>query len=186
MFTTLDLASGYWQVEVDVADREKTAFTTRHGLFEFQIMPFGLCNEPGMFQRLMKFVLAGLHWQTCLVYLDDVIVYGQDFDDHLERLREVFHRFHQTGLKMEPSKCFLLRPRVPYLGHVISAGGVSTDPTKIEAVQQWPVPLKVTVRSFLGFASYYQRFIQNFYRDRRTTASPYCQDNREVQVEPRL
>ena len=163
VFTTLDLASGYWQVEVDVADREKTAVTTRHGLFEFPVMPFGLCNAPGTFQRLMEFVLAGLQWQTCLVYLDDVIVYGRDFDEHLQRLREVFHRFRQAGLKLKPLKCFLLRPRVPYLGHVISAEGVSTDPAKIEAVQQWPVPSKVTdVRSFLGLASYYRRLIQNF------------------------
>ena len=89
VFTTLDLASGYWQARVEVADRENTAFTTRHGLFEFQVMPFGLCNVPGTFQRFTEFVLAGLQWQTCLVYMDDVIVYGQDFDEHLERLREV-------------------------------------------------------------------------------------------------
>jgi len=108
VFSTLDLASGYWQVEMDAADCEKTAFATRHGLFEFQVMPFGLCNAPGTFQRLMEFVLAGLQWQTCLVYLDDVIVYGQDFDEHLERLREVFNRFRQAGLKLKPSKCFLL------------------------------------------------------------------------------
>ena len=144
VFTTLDLASGYWQVEMDAADREKTAFTTRHGLFEFQVMPFGLCNAPGTFQRLMEFVLAGLQWQTCLVYLDDVIVYGRDFDEHLERLKQVFERFRQAGLKLKPSKCFLLRPSVPYLGHVISAQGVNTDPDKIEAVRQWPVPSKVT------------------------------------------
>ena len=163
VFTTLDLASGYWQVEMDAADREKTAFATRHGLFEFQIMPFGLCNAPGTFQRLMEFVLAGLQWQTCLVYLDDVVVYGRDFSEHLERLREVFKRLRQAGLKLKPSKCFLLRPRVPYLGHVISAEGVSTDPAKIEAVKQWPVPSRVTdVRSFLGLASYYRRFIQDF------------------------
>ena len=148
---------------MDIADREKTAFTTRYGLFEFQVMPFGLCNAPGTFQWLMEFVLAGLQWQTCLVYLDDVIVYGRDFDEHLKRLREVFERLRQAGLKLKPSKCFLLRPRVPYLGHVISAEGVSTDPEKVKAVQQWPVPSKVTdVRSFLGLASYYRRFIQNF------------------------
>ena len=80
VFTTLDLASGYWQVEMSAADREKTAFATRHGLFEFQVMPFGLYNAPGTFQRLMEFVLAGLQWQKCLVYLDDVIVYGRDLD----------------------------------------------------------------------------------------------------------
>ena len=152
-----------WQVKVDIADREKTSFTTCHGLSEFQVMPFGLCNAPGTFQRLMEFVLAGLQWQTCLVYLDDVIVYGRDFDEHLKRLREVFERLRQAGLKLKPSKCFLLRPQVPHLGHVISAEGVSTDPEKVKAVQQWPVPSKVTdVRSFLGLASYYRRFIQNF------------------------
>ena len=148
---------------MDIADREKTAFTTRHGLFEFQVMPFGLCNAPGTFQRLMEFVLAGLQWQTCLVYLDDVIVYSRDFDEHLKRLREVFEGLRQASLKLKPSKCFLLQPRVPYLGHVISAEGVKTDPEKVKAVQQWPVPSKVTdVRSFLGSASYYQRFIKNF------------------------
>ena len=134
LFTTLDLASGYWQVEMDAADREKTAFATHHGLFEFQVMPFGLCNAPGTFQRLMEFVLAALQWETCLVYLDDAIVYGQNFEEHLEQLKEVFQRFRQAGLKLKPSKCFLLRNRVPYLGHVISAAEVSTDPAKIEAV----------------------------------------------------
>ena len=99
------MASGYWQVEVDV---EKTAFMTHHGLYKFQVMPFGLCNAPGTFQRLMEFVLAGLQWQTCLVYLDDVIVYGRDFDEHLEWLRDVSHRFRQAGLKLKPSRCFLL------------------------------------------------------------------------------
>ena len=93
LFTTLDLASGYWQVEMDAADREKTVFTTRHGLFEFQVMAFGLCNAPSTFQRLMEFVLAGLQWQTCLVYLDDVIDFGRDFEGHLERLRKFFERF---------------------------------------------------------------------------------------------
>ena len=84
MFTTLDLASGYWQVEGNIADREKTAFMTCHGLSKFQVMPFGLCNAPGTFQRLREFVLAELQWQACLVYLDNVIIHGQDFDEHLE------------------------------------------------------------------------------------------------------
>jgi len=187
VFSTLDLASGYWQVEMDAADREKKAFATRHVLFEFQVMPFGLCNAPGTFQRLMEFVLAGLQWQTCLVYLDDVIVYGRDFDEHLERLQEVFNRFCQAGLKLKPSKCFLLRPRVPYLGHVISAEGVSTDPAKIEAVKQWPVPSKVTdVRSFLGLASYYRRFIQDFAERAAPLHRLYCQVEGEVQMDPRM
>ena len=96
-------------------------------------MAFGLCNAPSTFQKLMEFVLSGLQWQTCLVDLDDVIVFGRDFGEHLVRLREVFERFRQAGLKLKPSKCFLLQPKVPFLGRVISADGVSTDPDKIRA-----------------------------------------------------
>ena len=124
--------------------REKTAFATCHGLFEFQVMAFGLCNAPSTFQRLMEFVLAGLQWQGCLVYLDDVIVFGRDFEEHPVQLREVFERFRQAGLKLKSSKCFLLRRKVPFLGHVISADGVSTDPDKIRAVEQWPTPSNVS------------------------------------------
>ena len=163
LFSTWDLASGYWQVEMEDADREKTAFATRHGLFEFHVMAFGLCNAPSTFQRLMEFVLAGLQWQTCLVYLDDVIVCGRDFEKHLVRLRDVYERFRQAGLKLKPLKCFPLRPKVPFLGHMISADGVSTDPDKVRAVEQWPTPSNVSdVRSFLGLASYYRRFIEDF------------------------
>ena len=126
------------------ADHEKTAFATRHGLFEFQVMAFSLCNAPSTFRRLMEFVLAGLQWQMCLVYMDDVIVFGRDFEEHPVRLGEDFERFRQAGLKLKPSKCFLLRPKVPFLGHVISADGVSTDPDKIRAVEQWPTPSNVS------------------------------------------
>ena len=90
LFSTLDLASGYWQVEMNASDHKKTAFATRHGVFEPQVMAFGLCNTSGTFQRLMEFVLSCLQWQTCLIYLDDVIVFGWDFEEHLGRLQEVF------------------------------------------------------------------------------------------------
>ena len=89
-FSTLDLISGYWQVEMSPADQQKTAFCTHEGLFKFQVMPFGLCNAPATFQRLMDMVLAGLQWKNCLVYLDDIIVIGKTFIDHLANLREVF------------------------------------------------------------------------------------------------
>ena len=115
-FSTLDLASGYWQVEVEPADREKTAFATAHGLYQFRVMPFGLCNAPGTFQRLMEHVLAGLHWTSCLVYLDDIIIFSQTVSDHLQKLQEVLARLQKAGLKIKPSKCFLMQRSVHYLG----------------------------------------------------------------------
>ena len=113
-FSTLDLASGYWQVGVDPADREKTAFATPDGLYQFRVMPFRLCNAPGTFQRLMEHVLRGLHWCTCLVYLDDIIIFSKTIQDHLTRLAEVLTRLRSAGLKLKPSKCHLLRESVHY------------------------------------------------------------------------
>lgn len=162
-FSTLDLASGYWQVELHPDDREKSAFATCYGLYEFCVMPFGLCNAPATFQRLMENVLNGLQWKTCLVYLDDVIVYSKTFDEHLDRLREVFERLQAAGLKLKPKKCQLFQRSVQYLGHIISEDGVKTDPEKIRTVAEWPMPITAKqVRSFLGLASYYRRFIQGF------------------------
>ena len=163
IFSTLDLASGYWQVELEPSDREKSAFVTSQGLFEFKVMPFGLTGAPATFQRLMDLVLSGLQWQICLVYLDDVIVFARDFNEHLERLRQVFDRLREAGLKLRPGKCHLFQTQVPYLGHVISGDGVATDPAKVDAVSSWPQPTCVSdVRSFLGLTSYYRRFVENF------------------------
>ena len=110
-------------MEVDPVDRHKTAFSTGMGLYEFNVMPFGLCNAPGTFQRLMEQVLSGLHWRTCLIYIDDVIVYSPTFEEHVVQLREVIGRFRGAGLKLKPSKCELFKTRVKYLGHVVSAKG---------------------------------------------------------------
>lgn len=162
-FSTLDLASGYWQVEVDPQDRPKTAFTTRQGLFEFNVLPFGLTNSPSTFQRLMDLVLADLQWTTCLVYLDDIIVFGRDFAEHLQRLDQVLSKLKMAHLKVKPAKCNFFSTKVHYLGHVISAEGVMADPEKVEAVRGWPTPKNQTeVRSFLGLASYYRRFVKGF------------------------
>lgn len=162
-FSTLDLASGYWQVEVDPADRHKTAFITRQGLFEFNVLSFGLCNAPSTFQRLMDLILADLQWTTCLVYLDDIIVFGRSFQEHLTRLDGVLRKLRQANLKVKPSKCNLFSTQVHYLGHVISAEGVMPDPAKVEAVRAWPVPKSQTeVQSFVGLASYYRRFVKGF------------------------
>ena len=162
-FTSLDLASGYWQVGLEEESRQKSAFTTHCGLYEFTRMPFGLCNTPATFQRLMQRVLAGLEWDSCFVYIDDVLVVASTFEEHLERLREVFERLRHASLRLKPKKCLLLRDEVPYLGHVVSCAGIKPDPAKIKQVRLYPVPTDATkVRQFLGLASYYRRFIPDF------------------------
>ena len=162
-FTSLDLASGYWQVELDQDARAKSAFTTHHGLFEFVRMPFGLCNAPATFQRLMQAVLSGLEWRSCFAYLDDILIASRTFDDHLRHLREVFGRLREAGLRLKPKKCLLLRDEVPYLGHVISTQGIRPDPSKTEKVKLFPTPSDVTtLRQFVGLASYYRRFVPGF------------------------
>ncbi|PIK37834.1 Retrovirus-related Pol polyprotein from transposon [Apostichopus japonicus] len=162
-FTTLDLASGYWQVEMDESDREKTAFITHSGLYQFCVMPFGLCNAPATFERLMEKILSGLQWQTCLVYLDDVIIFGKNFEEHIAAIDDVFTRFKLAGLKLSPKKCFLFKQKVEFLGHVVSKDGVSTDPSKVAVVKNWPRPNCVRdVRGFVGLCSYYRKFVKNF------------------------
>lgn len=162
-FSTLDLASGYWQVEVDPRDREKTAFTTPLGLFEFQRMPFGLCNAPATFQRLMQQCLSGQITESLLVYLDDIIVYSPDFATHLKHLDEVFERLWRHGLKLRPDKCKLFHRQVKFLGHVVDTKGVQPDPEKVTAVTDWPVPTTAKqLKAFLGLAGYYRRFISGF------------------------
>lgn len=157
-FSTLDLASGYNQVPVAEPDRMKTAFCTPFGLFEFNRMPFGLCNAPSTFQRLMERMFGSQHCQSLLLYLDDVVVFSSSVDEHLHRLDAVLGRLKQEGLKVKLDKCAFFKKEVKYLGHVISSNGVSTDPDKISAVKDWPCPTTVSqLRSFLGFASYYRR-----------------------------
>ena len=162
-FSTVDLASGYWQVEVKPRDQKKTAYAMPQGLFEFRVMPFGLTGVMITFQRLMEFVLAGLQWSTCLVYLDDIITFSTTFKEHLECLQEVFIRLCDRGLKVKPQKCKLFWKVVPFLGRVISEKGVATDLGKVDAMTQWLVTLnKTQLHSFLGLASYYRQFIKNF------------------------
>lgn len=162
-FTCLDLASGYWQLGMDPKDAHKTAFTTPYGLWEFTVLPYGLCNAPATFERVMEQVLKNLHWETCLIYLDDILIFAQSFEEHVERVEEVLRRFRNAGLKLQPKKCHFFQKQVEYLGHVISHEGIATSPKKTEAVTAWPTPRTLKqVRSFLGFCSYYRRYVKNF------------------------
>ena len=123
-------------------------------------MPFGLCNAPATFERLMELVLRGLPWTTCLVYLDNILVHGRSFADNVRCLREVLGRFRYA---FSPRKCKLFRREVACLGHVISANGVATDPTKIAAIDEWPVPdTTEDVRCFICLCTYYRRFVPEF------------------------
>lgn len=162
-FSILDLKSGYWQIRMSPEDKEKTAFSIGNGLWQFNVLPFGLCNAPATFERLMEKVLGKLLSKICFVYLDDVIVFGKTFEKMLLNLKEVFNCFKKANLKVNPEKCNFFSKEVTYLGFRISEKGVSTDPAKISSVTDWPVPkTKKQLRSFLGFCSYYRKFIKGF------------------------
>ena len=163
-FSKLDLCSGYWQVEVAEEVKCKTAFQTGTlGFFEFNRMPFGLCNVPATFLRLMERYMGDMNLRDCLIYLDDIVVFSSTFEEHIERLESVFRRLQTNNLKLKASKCEFFRREVTYLGHVVSEAGIRTDPSKIEAVLNWPEPKTVKeVRKFLGFTGYYRRFVKGY------------------------
>ena len=162
-FSTLDLQSGYWQIQVAKEDVPKTAFITKYGLYEYLKMPFGLCNAPSTFQRCMELVFRGLQWKTLLIYLDDIIILGSSMDENLERLDEALARLEDAHLKLKPSKCKLLQTEVLILGHIVSAQGMKPNPRLVEAVKDWDVPRnRKDVQRFLGLCNYYRRFFPHF------------------------
>jgi hypothetical protein len=162
-FTTLDLASGYHQIEVQEEDRPKTAFSTPFGLYEFNRMPFGLKTAPATFQRAMDNVLRGLQGIHCLVYLDDVIIFSKSLTEHVQKLKAIFDRFRETNLKVQLDKSHFLRKEVLYLGHTITSEGLKPNDDKIEAILKYPLPESVTqIKSFLGLIGYYRKFIKDF------------------------
>ena len=162
-FTCLDLRSGYFQIEMDPQDMHKTAFATTHGLYEFTRMPQGLQNSAPTFQRAMECMLTGLQYESVIVYLDDLIVFGSSIDEHNGRLEEVLKRLEKANLKLAPKKCHFLKAKVQYLGHIVSRDGIKPDPEKVRAICDYPRPANTTeLKSFNGLTSYYRKFIRNF------------------------
>ena len=163
LFSTLDLTAGYHQVKVKESDIPKTAFVTKYGHYEYTTMPFGLTNAPGTFQRLMELTLSGLQWNICLIYIDDIIVFGKTFKEHLDRLDQVVRRVQEAGLKLKPEKCQLFQDEVVFLGHRVNKDGILPDKANIEKVVNWSIPRNPTeIRQFLGTATYYRRFVKGF------------------------
>ena len=163
-FTTLDLKAGYWQVEVHPEDRKYTGFTAGClGFYEWCRLPMGLSNSGPTFQRMMESVMGSLNLEACMLYLDDIIIFADDFSSHLLRLDMVLTKIEDAGLKLKPSKCCLFQKEIKYLGHIVSRDGIRTDPSKIEKVLNWPIPTnKKQLHSFLGFTGYYRRFVKGY------------------------
>ena len=165
-FSTLDLKAGYWQLDMDPQDIPYTGFMAGClGFYEWCHLPMGLTNSGATFQRMIEAVMGSLNLQICLLYLDDVIVFAEDENTHLQRLDIILTKIEEAGLKLKPSKCCLFQKEVKYLGHIVSSEGVQTDPSKIEKVINWPVPTNIKqLQRFLGFTGYYRRFVKDYAR----------------------
>ncbi len=140
VFSTLDLKSGYWQVEMEPESIHKTAFVTQSELYEFLRLPFGLKNSAASFQRLMEFMLKDLKGKMCFVYIDDIVVYSKTEKEHLNHLKEVLKCLSKAGLTLNLQKCNRMQKSLKFLGHVISAEGIKTDQDKVDSVANFPVP----------------------------------------------
>ncbi|XP_052152528.1 uncharacterized protein LOC127770762, partial [Oryza glaberrima] len=191
VFSKIDLRSGYHQLKIRTGDIPKTAFSTRYGLYEFTVMSFGLTNAPAYFMNLMNKVFMDYLDKFVVVFIDDILIYSKDEEEHAEHLRLVLEKLRKHKLYAKFSKCEFWLKEVAFLGHVISASGVAVDPAKVEAVTEWKAPKSVTeIRSFLGLAGYYRRFIEGFSKiarpmtqllkkEKKFAWSEQCQENFE-------
>jgi len=162
-FSTVDCASGFWQIPVRAEDRPKTAFSTNYGHFEHKSISFGLKGAPATFQCLMSTVLSGMQGLKCLVYLYDIIVFGETLQVHSDKLRDVVARLRMHDLKLQPYKCEFLRKEVTYLGHKLTTQRLLPDSDKVKAVKEFPTPINThQLKGFLGLCGYYRRFIPYF------------------------
>ena len=165
VFSKLDLHAGFWQIPLDPASAAMTAFRTRFGHYEYTVLPMGLCNAPGTFMHVMNSVFRKQLDRFLLVFLDDIFIYSANEEEHLVHLREALEVLRANRLFLKPSKCEWMKSEVEFLGHRVGREGLSVDPHKVDAVRDWPVPKDVTqVRSFLGLAGYYRRFLANYSR----------------------
>ena len=163
-YTVLDMKSGYYQVELEERHKERTAFTAGPlGFYQYERLPFGLACAPATYQRLMEECLGDLNLKICVIYLDDIIIFAKTYEEHMTRLQQVLQRLRECNLKLAPKKCKFFQSKVTYVGHVVSSDGIGTDPSKIEKIQSWPKPKSPEeVRSFLGFAGYYRKYVKGF------------------------
>jgi len=160
---SLDCDGAYWQIGMSPDSVEKTAFPTPNGLYEWIVMPFGLTNAVATYQRFMERVMNGLIGKSLHVYLDDLLVLSQSWEEHLSNLRTVFERLRQAGVKLKPSKCRLVAKEIQFLGHILTSDGVKSDPSKVAAIKSYPIPMDVVeLRRFLGLIGYYRKFIKGF------------------------
>ena len=162
-FSKIDLRSGYHQIRVAAGHEHKTAFNTSLGQFEITVMPFGLTNAPATFMTLMNSIFRPLLYKCVVVFLDDILIYSPSPEQHVKDLSAVLQVIRQNQLYAKLSKCEFFANRVDFLGHIISAGRISVDPKKKEAVKAWPQPKNLhDVCSFLGLCNFYRQFIRNF------------------------
>lgn len=163
-FTVLDMKSGYYQVEIEEHHKERTAFSVGPlGFWENNRLAMGLCNAPATYQRLMEDIFSDYNMKICLIFLDDLIVFSRTFEEHQDRLRKIFMRLQESGLKLNPKKSHFCKEQVVYVGHTVSKDGIGPDPAKVSAIVNWPTPTSPEdVRRFLGLAGFYRKMVKDF------------------------
>ncbi|KII68714.1 Retrovirus-related Pol polyprotein [Thelohanellus kitauei] len=162
-FSCFDFACGYWQIPIVEKDKAKTAFATPLGFYEFNVMPFGLKNAPATFQRAMESIFSAVNSNNILIYLDDIVIYSNTEEEHLNALNDIFKVIRGSGMKIKPQKCSIFKPEVKYLGYLVGRDGVKVDPEKSKVVRAWKKPAnEKELLKFLGFCNYYRHFIKDY------------------------
>jgi len=162
-YTSLDIKEGYHHIRIAEGDEWKTAFRTRYGLFEYTVMPFGLTNAPATFQHWINEILHEVLDVSCIVYLDDILIYSDNLDQHRKDVRKILEKLRAANINLKPSKCHFHTQETEYLGFIVSPAGIFMNDKKIQAITEWKEPGSVKdIRCFLGFANFYRRFIKDY------------------------